>query len=271
MDVNSDEAHDLLVNSGDELFNCYLCGKQFVEPVVLNECSHRFCLKCLREYVKANQKCPICLNHCGHKPAFKRDQAFELALKIVNATEKETESRESSMDAENYWEQNDYDDLNVVLCPHSTVFQLDLPQSAVKTRFLQIHEDATVEHLLEFLALRTKIEDQFELKEKFKIEIAPAKWSDGPSCSKDATNELDTGVNNNVHNMNQPYGRSVDSVGPSSLSYNTFESLRPNMSLIDVIREHRLNVRWPLELSFRFTHLPTKSINRERSNLLPNM
>lgn len=39
--------------------DCPVCMSLMIEPTKLN-CGHRFCIQCMDEVLKTNEKCPMC-------------------------------------------------------------------------------------------------------------------------------------------------------------------------------------------------------------------
>ncbi|QLL31088.1 hypothetical protein HG536_0A09050 [Torulaspora globosa] len=45
----------------DKLLRCHIC-KEFLRVPVLTPCGHTFCSLCIRQYLRQDSKCPLCLN-----------------------------------------------------------------------------------------------------------------------------------------------------------------------------------------------------------------
>ncbi|KAI6226479.1 hypothetical protein M3Y99_01286700 [Aphelenchoides fujianensis] len=129
----------------------------------------------------------------------------------------------------------EHEDLNVVLCSHSSVFSLDLPDCTTKTRFIRVPENASLEHLAEFLRLRFEIEDQVDVRKEYRIEFTHSTRMELTSSFL----ALDARGANGTREL------------LSSPSTHPFAPLEEPSLLSELVRKRSADPHWPLELTFR--------------------
>ncbi|KAI6192679.1 hypothetical protein M3Y99_01923500 [Aphelenchoides fujianensis] len=230
---------------------CPLCDQLFVDPVVIKACIHRFCTKCLSEHLKKDARCPECSVECPDSSAFCPDEAFALAVKMIKSRSTaedspllaapstsaaaDSNSVPTTSGHQEANQEHEHEDLNVVLCSHSSVFPLDLPDCTTKTRFIRVPENASLEHLAEFLRLRFEIEDQVDVRREYRIEFTHSTFME-LTCSFLALDGM--GANGMRELLSSP-------------STHPFIPLDEPSLLSELVRKRSADPHWPLELTFR--------------------
>ena len=83
------------INADDN--ECIICLAEFVDPVVLKACRHRFCFKCLKEWQRMSNKCPTCRSLAQDAESELLEEARLLLTRAIrlkhrNSTDPDTEA-----------------------------------------------------------------------------------------------------------------------------------------------------------------------------------
>ncbi len=88
--VRLDTVHERMESIKNEC--CFICADNFDTPAILSCCKNVFCLKCLLESLKNNNKCPYC------RQTIKSNNDYYVIGKSFKKTAKKSESKFNTMD-----------------------------------------------------------------------------------------------------------------------------------------------------------------------------